>query len=136
MTDDHRYCDELFARAERALSEGAADASEAWKLFEEAVLTHFGQEEEKLFAPLEAQMGEGGPPAVMRQEHAMMRDMMKDVRARIEAGERDSALDAADGLMAMIQQHNMKEEHVLYPMLDRMGADAGSLAVVSQSKEA
>lgn len=60
-----------------------------------------------------------GPSQVMRFEHAQMRELlaqMNDAVARRDAGRFSGA---AETLLVMMQQHNMKEENILYPMCDR-----------------
>ena len=136
MTQDHRYCDDLFARAEAAIQTGDPAAAERWQAFGEALLLHFSQEENVLFPGFEAQRGPMGPTMVMRQEHAMMRDMLNTVSERIASGDTDAALDAADALMATIQQHNMKEESILYPMLDQTVTGPVALTLSCRQTEA
>jgi hemerythrin-like domain-containing protein len=55
----------------------------------------------------------------MRQEHLQMRALLDDALAALAEGDVDSYLGHADTLLIMIQQHNLKEENVLYPMCDQ-----------------
>jgi hemerythrin-like domain-containing protein len=57
---------------------------------------------------------------MMRVEHQGMRGLlleMHDVLDRCDCNELDAAIET---LRIMLQQHNMKEEGVLYPLADRL----------------
>ncbi|MBL8403492.1 MAG: hemerythrin domain-containing protein [Dechloromonas sp.] len=121
MTDDHRRCDDFFADAEQAIGKNnMAAARAAFEHFQSAVLAHFECEEKTLFPTFEAKTGMSmGPTQVMRMEHQQMRDLLDDARTAIESGGIDDYLGLAETLLIMMQQHNMKEENILYPMCDQ-----------------
>ena len=121
MTDDHRHCDDLFAEAEQAVAAGNVQAAiAAFGHFQVAMLAHFDCEEKTLFPTFEAKTGMSmGPTQVMRMEHAQMRTLLDDAREALTSGNNDDYLGIAETLLIMIQQHNMKEENVLYPMCDQ-----------------
>ncbi len=128
MTHDHRECDHLFASAETHAAKGEWEAAtQAMSRFSSALEAHFDAEEQQLFPRFEAVTGmTGGPTQVMRGEHADMREVlaaMRDALVRRDAGD---FAGEADTLMVMMQQHNMKEENILYPMCDARLADEGS----------
>jgi len=129
LTDDHKHCDDLFAAAEQAAGRDAAAAQAAFARFREAMLAHFAGEEEILFPAFEARTGmRMGPTQVMRSEHAQMRELMDDAVDLLAAGKSDDFLGQAETLLIMMQQHNMKEENVLYPMCDQhLAGDAEAL---------
>ncbi len=52
----------------------------------------------------------------MRGEHAEIRALRDEAYAAIEANQPAEALATIDTLNVLIQQHNVKEENVLYPM--------------------
>ncbi|MCC6202171.1 MAG: hemerythrin domain-containing protein [Gammaproteobacteria bacterium] len=120
MTDDHRRCDDLLATAEQhAQQEDWAAAAPATLTFIDAIEHHFQMEEQVLFPEFERQTGmNGGPTYVMREEHRQMRDLIAQLRAATDAHNRDDYLDTTETLLIMIQQHNMKEEGMLYPFTD------------------
>lgn len=131
MTDDHRACDHVFARLETLVAKGDwPAAATAMSAFAAALNAHFLAEEEHLFPAFEAATGmRGGPTAVMRAEHAEMRTFLDSMQAAIDARDGDDFAGEAETLMIMIQQHNMKEENMLYPMCDARLADrSGELA--------
>ena len=79
-----------------------------------------------LFPAFEAATGmSGGPTQIMRMEHAQMRDLLAQMDAALQQKNRDAFAGIADTLLIMMQQHNMKEENILYPMCDNSLAGAG-----------
>ena len=121
FTPDHRRCDDLWASVEAAVSKGdSARATSEWQAFEAAMLRHFAMEEDVLFPALDDATGMRGtgPVAVMLHEHAQMRALLGQMAASARAGNFDALLDHGDTLMMVIQQHNVKEEHMLYPTAD------------------
>jgi len=121
MTDDHRRCDDLFAEAEQAIAKKNLSAAKAaFAHFRNSLLAHFDCEEKTLFPTFEAKTGmRMGPTQVMRMEHSQMRALLDDAVDALERGDADDYLGLADTLLIMMQQHNMKEENVLYPMCDQ-----------------
>lgn len=121
MTEDHRRCDDLFAEAEQAVSKGNLElALVAFGHFRSAMLAHFDSEEKTLFPTFEAKTGmRQGPTQVMRMEHEQLRGLMDDAINALKTANADEYLGQADTLVIMMQQHNMKEENMLYPMCDQ-----------------
>ncbi len=121
METDHRACDDEFVALENAAaSANWSEASAAAKRFVDAVLSHFAMEEEALFPTFEQATGMvGGPTAMMRMEHEQMRAMFSQMTTAIETEDQGQVRGLAETLMVLTQQHNMKEEQVLYPMTDQ-----------------
>ena len=121
MTEDHRRCDDLFAEAEQAVGKGNIElARAAFGHFRSAMLAHFDCEEKTLFPTFEAKTGmRMGPTQVMRMEHEQLRSLMDDALAALTTATAEDYLGLADTLVIMMQQHNMKEENMLYPMCDQ-----------------
>ena len=121
MTDDHRRCDDLFADAEQAIAQKNPEAAKAaFEHFKQAILAHFDSEEKTLFPTFEAKTGMSmGPTQVMRMEHAQMRLLLDEAGEALSSGNLEDYLGQAETLLIMMQQHNMKEENVLYPMCDQ-----------------
>jgi hemerythrin-like domain-containing protein len=121
MAGDHRRCDEIFADVEQAVAAGAwSQASTAFEQFQTAVLQHFAAEEALLFPAFEEKTGMYmGPTQVMRGEHVQMRELLDAARDAVAAKDADEYSGNAETLLIMMQQHNMKEENVLYPMCDQ-----------------
>jgi DUF438 domain-containing protein len=121
MTDDHRRCDDFFAEIEQAIGKKQIEAARAaYGHFRSAMLAHFDSEEKTLFPAFEAKTGMSmGPTQVMRMEHQQMRDLLDEAQAAIDSGDTDEYLGLAETMLIMMQQHNMKEENILYPMCDQ-----------------
>lgn len=114
----HTECDEQLNRCEAALHKGdMAAAARNFSLFSQQLNSHFAIEEDKLFPALEKATGMlHGPTVVMRAEHVEIRSLRDEAGAAIEAGQAEQALAVLDTLNVLIQQHNIKEENILYPM--------------------
>lgn len=122
MSIDHKHCDDVFAALERSVSAGQWDTAHAsFKEFAEAMQLHLAMEEAVLFPAFEAASGNSsGPTAVMRSEHQQMRDIIDDLREALEGHDAEGFSGVADTMNILLQQHNMKEEGILYPMTDRV----------------
>jgi iron-sulfur cluster repair protein YtfE (RIC family) len=129
MTDDHRACDAHLAEAEtRVQKEQWVEAAAAWAGFERSLRCHLRREEEHLFPAFEDATGNRqGPTAVMRMEHDQMRALLAGLDGAVSARDAKRFLGLSDSLMVLIQQHNMKEEQMLYPMCDQAIPDAGAV---------
>ncbi|WP_187647843.1 hemerythrin domain-containing protein [Nitrosophilus labii] len=125
MTTDHRECDNLYAPLEEALNEGDFEkALELFIPFKKAMLKHFAMEEEVLFPKMEEFMGSGeGPIYIMKMEHAQIRSIIDQLGEAIEAKNQEKALGLGETFMIMTQQHNMKEEQILYNMAEQLPID-------------
>lgn len=130
MNKDHRHCDAAFARAEdRAAARDWTGLARDGGTFLREIERHIGLEEDLLFPAFEDKTGmTSGPTETMRAEHEQMRGMFAQMRAAIEAKDAEQYLGIAQTLLSLLQQHNMKEESMMYPMLDQsLGDDAHSL---------
>jgi len=129
MTQDHRHCDDSYAAAEEKVAAGRWDeAGQSWTRFRKDLETHLTREEDCLFPAFEAQTGNAhGPTAMMRMEHEQMRSLISEMDEAIVARNADSFLGLAETLMILTQQHNMKEEQILYPMSDQVLDDSDVL---------
>ncbi|BAF70526.1 hemerythrin domain-containing protein [Nitratiruptor sp. SB155-2] len=125
MTEDHRACDNLYAPVEEAIGQGDFEkALELFTPFKEAMLKHFAMEEEVLFPKMEEFIGGGeGPTYVMRMEHAQIRSILDQMGEAITAKDKQKALGFGETFMIMTQQHNMKEEQILYTMAENLPLD-------------
>ena len=120
LLDDHRHCDDLFAAVEQAVTATDwARAATAFASLHSAMEQHFSAEESILFPAFEAKTGmTRGPTEVMRVEHGQMRELLGAALQSLQDKDADDYAGNAETLLIMMQQHNMKEEHVLYPMCD------------------
>lgn len=130
MRDDHRNCDHHYAQAEAALlAKDSAKAQAEFAEFSHATLRHFDMEEKELFIQFEQRTGmSGGPTQMMRYEHQQMRGLLDSMQTALNEGRTDDFFGIGESMMIMLQQHNMKEEQILYPMIDRaLAADAETI---------
>jgi hemerythrin-like domain-containing protein len=122
MRDEHRHCDDAFAQVEQAVNEG--DFDKAFARFEDFMvdtLTLFDKEEEILFPAFEAAtLSTEGPTYVMKLEHNQVRGLLEQMKDAIDKGDKERFFSVADTLMILLQQHNMKEEQMLYAMCDQV----------------
>lgn len=121
MSNDHRGCDNLFATAEEYVAkEKWESATEQFEAFRKEMERHLTMEEQNLFPAFEAKTGmTGGPTQVMRSEHQQMRQVIGDMAQSLAAKDADGYLGLSETLMVLMQQHNMKEEQILYRMMDQ-----------------
>jgi iron-sulfur cluster repair protein YtfE (RIC family) len=117
----HKHCDELFADAEAAAAAGDwARCKSMLERFRGEMEGHFSTEEKMLFPAFETATGmTGGPTQMMRIEHAQMRELMDQMQTALAQTAREDFAGTAETLLVFMQQHNMKEENILYPMCDR-----------------
>ncbi len=132
----HKACDEAFADLEEAVAKG--DWSRADGLcasFSTALLAHFGVEEDSLFPAFERRTGmAGGPTRIMRLEHMQMRALVEELAEALRVRDDDEFLGVVQTLLVLMQQHNLKEENILYPMCDdAMEPDGGNLRAIIEA---
>lgn len=120
LTCDHRRCDELFVAAEEAAVRGdLKTATQRFDEFRRATEHHFRIEEETLFPAFEAATAtREGPTAVMRTEHDMMRRLFEEMTQALAQGADKRYLSQSETLLVLMQQHNLKEEQILYRLAD------------------
>jgi len=118
---DHDRLDTLEQAAFRKRAAGDfAGAGRLYAEFAAGLRRHNGFEEELLFPAFEERTGfppTAGPTAVMRAEHREIQELL----GRIAAGITDSAAPVDDlrrRFHAVLGDHNVKEEEVLYPGTD------------------
>ena len=136
LTKDHRDCDEEFAKLENTVaSENWPEVEKVFMEFHNDMQHHFNMEEKVMFPTFEAKTGmQGGPTQVMRMEHQQMLQVLEQMKNDVENKDKEHFFGLSETLMMLIQQHNMKEEQMLYRMADQHLGDDSSL-VVSQMKE-
>ena len=136
MGRHHKECDAVLAHADKAAAaaDWAALRRDAGTFLRE-MERHIGMEENLLFPAFEQTTGmTSGPTETMRMEHEQMHGMFAQMRAAIEAQDAEQYLGVSQTLLALLQQHNMKEESMMYPMLDQaLGDDARNLLAQLES---
>lgn len=127
MASEHKRCDALYLAAEKAVSEGDWNtARQSYQDFCQSMEEHFAMEEKVLFPDLEQANGNAmGPTQVMRHEHEQMRSLMDSSQKALDTEDKDEFLGEAETLLVFMQQHNAKEEMMLYPMADQLLSSQG-----------
>ena len=129
---EHRWIDERFEQFSRDLAMGLVKADP----FQEAASVlhrHIYLEEELLFPEVEA-LGLEGPTAVMVQEHGDICRFLNGITELIGEGAGYAQVqDSFKVLRKLLEEHNVKEESVLYPSADRL---LNSAELVRRLKEA
>jgi len=123
LAEDHRRCDALFAEAEAAAQGGDPKRAGALSaMFTFGMRRHFSMEEEGFFSEFDARTGMqgSGPTQVMREEHAQMRGLLDRIDAAAAAADLAGLLSAGETLLILMEQHNLKEEQMLYVFADEV----------------
>ncbi|HVN42891.1 MAG TPA: hemerythrin domain-containing protein [Steroidobacteraceae bacterium] len=131
MQDHHRRCDAGFAAAEDAVRRAEwATGRSLLEAFGRDLEDHFATEEDVLFTAFEQATGmREGPTQMMCYEHGQMRNLLTQMVAAAASEDGDEFAGAAETLLVLMQQHNAKEEHILYPMCDSaLSAEADALS--------
>jgi iron-sulfur cluster repair protein YtfE (RIC family) len=121
LSNEHRCCDESFAATEEAAQTGdLLRCRTDFRQFQAVMEHHFEKEESILFPAFEQASGNTmGPTRVMRLEHRQMRETLAEMDGALASGDLEDFLGQAETLLILMQQHNIKEEQILYPMCDR-----------------
>jgi len=121
MTHKHRECDHFLAEAEDAVERGDFDtALEKYLAFKNETLKHFAMEEEYLFPLFEEKTGmTQGPTQVMRMEHAQAKSLFEKMDEAYNAKDKDRIFGLGESMNILLQQHNAKEEQMLYTMMQQ-----------------
>ena len=120
LTNDHRACDNEFANLENTVaSENWEESKTQFDKFSADLLHHFDMEEKVMFPVFEEVTGMSqGPTMVMRMEHSQMKQLLNSLQEDVNKKDKDHFFGVSESLMMLTQQHNMKEEQMLYKMAD------------------
>ena len=59
-----------------------------------------------------------GPTKVIRMEHQQIKNLQTSMSNTVTRMDQDQILEIGETLLIQMQQHNMKEEGILYSMVD------------------
>ncbi|MBI4213409.1 MAG: hemerythrin domain-containing protein [Chloroflexi bacterium] len=119
LEGEHQWIDGRFGQFLQALNAGSVNA-EPLDEAAHVLHRHIFLEEEILFPELEAR-GVVGPTAVMVQEHGQICDFLERIAMLIRDGAPpDRIQQVFDALRSLLEEHNAKEEQVLYPAADHL----------------
>ena len=135
LVADHSRCDGIFADMEAKATDSLESAKEMCDSFIQETEHHFQMEERVMFVEFENKTGmTQGPTAMMRQEHSQMRVLMEQMKDALETNNKDKFFGTTETLMILLQQHNMKEEQMLYPMAQQhLNADSDRIVDMMSS---
>ena len=135
LTNDHKACDEAFAAMEDAVAAKSSDAEKLYENFSNDLTNHFSMEEIVLFPMLgQANREANGATKAMEMEHEQMRTLLSKMRKAVESMDKESFFSLSETLMILMQQHNMKEEQLLYTLAQQhLGEDADHIIRQMQS---
>ena len=134
---DHRRLDTIYDRFQGEFRAGEWEAAEAdFREFRLGLKRHIKAEEEILFPTFEEKTGmvDAGPTFVMRMEHKDIQDYLDRVLEGAVAKDLAKTKDAAAQLTGILADHNMKEEHILYPESDSFLNESERSTVVKKAQ--
>lgn len=124
MQEDHRRLDLLLEMCHAAVDSGEMKrAALSFSEFRRGLTRHIKIEEGLLFSEFETATGLDrvhGPTGVMRQEHAEIVGLLGLIQDMFDEPslDRDGFQRLRSALLAVLKEHNIKEERVIYPMTD------------------
>ena len=119
---DHQRCDDLFLHADESIRlKNWAQAQDCFLLFRNAMEHHLGMEEKILFPAFEqAIRNSEGPIGMLRLEHGRIRGMIERMTEAVRHGSAIDFILHSETFILLQNQHNQKEEELLYPLLDKL----------------
>jgi regulator of cell morphogenesis and NO signaling len=127
---DHDRLDDLFKNFQNLKHSEFLRAKEFFVAFKFGLQRHIIWEEEILFPFFEEKTGihSGGPTEVMRREHRQIGEHLEAIHKKVQAADPNSD-EEEKMLLAALSVHNMKEENILYPAIDR-AANASDMETI------
>ena len=124
MTADHNACDDHFVLAEKAAyANNWQEAESAFNTFLTGMKHHFRMEETQLFPALIEAGGPSGPVQMMLMEHEQMNSLLDNMAIAMKQHDAQGYNGLSETLLIVMQQHNLKEEQILYPIAERLLAN-------------
>lgn len=124
LSCDHRRCEELCAQVGTAVARRDwSEADSAFIQFHGLLRSHIEIEERFLFPAFEKAVSQAaGPLALLRLEHQRIGGLLDRMQQALQRREADDFLLHIESFMLLNQDHGMKEEDILYKLLDRIMA--------------
>lgn len=124
FAEDHDHLDALFASFQTQKYTDYGKAKEAFKEFKSGLERHIVWEEQLLFPLWEEKSGmtQSGPTFVMRGEHRHIGERLEAIHRKVQNEDPDTGVEE-QALIVLLSAHNMKEERVLYPSIDKLATD-------------
>lgn len=132
---DHDRLDSLLKKFRETKRADFKTAKPYFREFFKGLRRHIVWEEDVLFPFFEKMSGVTmGPTAVMRQEHRSIGGILDRIHAKVRAADPNSDSEENE-LLAVLEPHNHKEEHILYPAIDQLASDEHAPALFLQMEE-
>ena len=139
LQTDHRRLDAIMEGFQGALRDKRWDeASSGFREFVLGLRKHIGIEENILFPVFEEKTGmfDAGPTFVMKMEHKEINELLDRILSSTDKHDFDPASEAASILIGILTDHNMKEEHILYPESDAFITDSERAQIIKKAQAA
>jgi regulator of cell morphogenesis and NO signaling len=131
---DHDRLDQLYRDYLQLKRVHFANAREKFISFKHGLERHITWEEEILFPLFQRKTGTvEGPVAVMEDEHRQILNILEHINLKLQNNDSSSNRFEHD-LMVLLGGHNIKEENVLYPVLDHLLTQDEKANLVQQIK--
>lgn len=119
---DHKRCNDLFMLLETSIGgRDWAAAESCFQSFHSALRTHISMEERVLFPAFGKTMPLSySAIAMLRDEHRQIAGIVDRMAAALGRRDTTDFLLHAETFTILSQQHSMKEEDMLYPLLDKV----------------
>lgn len=137
MQGDHRRLDAIFERFSAAVKEERwEEASKDFRVFSLGLKRHIRAEEDILFPLFEKKTGmyEAGPTVVMKMEHKEIKDILDRILNKTDGKDSTGISEGTYALVNILADHNMKEEHILYPESDACLSDVERREVIKKAQ--
>lgn len=132
---DHEEIDRIFERYQASKDENDAASGAVFSKFDERLRRHIDWEEEFLFPVFERRAEKqvvGRPTVLMRHEHEQIRMYLDLIYEALDDDEAPCIYENA--LLTTLEEHNRKEESLLYPWFDRELTEVETQAVLQKIK--
>lgn len=132
---DHDDIDGLLDEFRAARNGDRPAAIALFREFKGRLERHIGWEDDILFPLFERLSGmqDNGPTVVMRREHRIIRALLDSIDATLQQDHASIDADESD-LLEVLAAHNMKEENILYPLIDRQISAADREALFTRMR--
>jgi hemerythrin-like domain-containing protein len=142
LLEVHRALDALFAEHQEALLDrDIIIAARKLAAFDAGIREHIALEEDRLF-PIYRRAGHipGGAVELYRAEHRKILEYLDRIRSMVEAlkpgtPEKQALirlLDEETSFKRLMEHHDLREQNILYPALNRVATPGEKLAVLSR----
>lgn len=122
LAHDHDMHDALFAQAcGQVIGHDWPSAARSLAQLRSIIGRHLEAEETLVFAAYDQVVGSmAASTAILRAEHRQVAGVLERMIASLEQRDRSAFLKHAGTLRLVLQLHKEKEEHVFYPMAERL----------------